>query len=66
MIKVDPLLVIIDANGNPLIASDDVGSSADSLISNFQIPTDGQYTVVVSYSIRGSEGNINVTLDLGK
>jgi tetratricopeptide (TPR) repeat protein len=64
---VDPLLVILGVNGNPLIADDDSGGNMAALIRNYVIPEDGEYTLVVGQAGGGSQqGNIAVQVDLGQ
>lgn len=63
---VDPLLVILDINGSPLVADDDSGGNLAALIRNYLIPEDGEYTLVVSQASGGApEGNVAVQLELG-
>jgi tetratricopeptide (TPR) repeat protein len=62
---VDPLIVILDADGNALIGDDDNGEGLNALISDFQIPTDGTYTLVIGHAGQGSEGTVEVTLEIG-
>ena len=59
---VDPLLVLLDTEGEPLIGDDDGGGELDALISDFELPTDSAYTAVVSHANGGFEGKIRVSL----
>lgn len=68
--EVDPLIVVVDAEGLPVAASDDTlrqdGSyiSMDSNIENQLILRDGTYTLRVSHAGGGEYGMINITFDL--
>jgi tetratricopeptide (TPR) repeat protein len=62
---VDPLLVLLDPQGKPLFFNDDTASdNTNSSITDYALPADGTYTLVVTYAGGGSEGDIQVTLDL--
>lgn len=63
-VQLDPLLVILDRDGVPLIANDDNGVSSDSAILNFILPADGMYTIIVSHAGGGSNGSVQVRLGL--
>lgn len=60
---VDPLIALLDPNGTPIAGDDDFGGELDSLIENFRLPRDGQYTLVVSHANGGYNGLIRVTLN---
>ncbi|MBZ0302320.1 MAG: tetratricopeptide repeat protein [Anaerolineae bacterium] len=63
---VDPLLVILGTNGSPLISDDDSGGNMAAFIRNYEIPEDGEYTLVVGQAGGGApQGNVNVQVDLG-
>ena len=59
---VDPLLVLLDVDGKPLVGDDDGGGQTDALIANYQLPADGPYTVMVSHANAGYAGKIRVIL----
>ncbi len=59
---VDPLLALLDINGAPLTGDDDGGGQLDALISGYELPEDGEYTVVLSHANGGYEGMIRVSL----
>ena len=64
---VDPLIILIGPNGKPLIGDDDISSSEyDSTISDFRLPKTGEYTLVVSHAEGGSNGLINVDVELAQ
>lgn len=62
--QIDPLIVLLDENGQPLIGDDDGAGGLDSLIENYQPPAGGVYTLVVSHAGGGSDGLIRVTLSI--
>jgi hypothetical protein len=65
---VDPLILVLDADGNPVAANDDVlrqdGSliSMDSHITDFEVLRTGRYTMRVSHAGGGSNGTIQIGL----
>ena len=59
---VDPLLVLLDVDGKPLLGDDDGGGETDALIANHELPADGAYTVMVSHANAGFQGKIRVIL----
>ncbi|MCY4070555.1 MAG: tetratricopeptide repeat protein [Chloroflexi bacterium] len=59
---VDPLLVLLDVDGKPLLGDDDGGGETDALIADYALPADGAYTVMVSHANAGFEGKIRVIL----
>ncbi len=68
--EVDPIIVVVDAEGEPVAASDDIlrqdGSliSMNSRISNQLIIEDGTYTLRVSHAGGGEYGALHIVLDL--
>jgi tetratricopeptide (TPR) repeat protein len=66
---VDPLMVILDINGDPAIGDDDSGGNFDAAISNYVAPDDGLYTLVLGHAAGGVRGDITVYFaldDLGE
>lgn len=61
---VDALLVVLDPQGKAIMFGDDVGDSFDAQIKDFVLPSDGLYTLVVSYGVNGSEGDLDINLNL--
>ena len=55
---VDPLLVLVDPQGNPLAGDDDSGGNSNALILNYQVAADGDYTLVVGHSLGGYTGTV--------
>ncbi|MEM9951808.1 MAG: tetratricopeptide repeat protein [Chloroflexota bacterium] len=69
---VDPIIVLVDADGNPVAANDDVrrddGSlvSMDSYINQYEVERTGQYTLMVTHAGGGSFGDITIDLDINR
>jgi tetratricopeptide (TPR) repeat protein len=61
-VDADPLVIILDPNGQPLIANDDTGDWWDSYI-NFTTPTSGEYTIVLTHAGGSTVGNVEVAFD---
>ena len=62
---VDPLIILIGPEGQALIGDDDISiSEYDAVISDFPIKQSGQYTLVISHAEGGSNGTLNVDLDV--
>lgn len=62
---VDPLIILIGPEGQALIGDDDISQSEyDSVISDYKIKQSGQYTLVISHAEGGSNGTLNVDLDV--
>lgn len=65
--QVDPLIVLLDPNGNPIAGDDDFGGNLDSLIDDFALPVTGTYTLLVSHAeggyASGFEGIVRVALE---
>lgn len=64
-IRIDALIVILDERGNPIASNDDERSGRlDAEISDFELPADGDYTVVISTGIGGNLGLMEVEIEL--
>lgn len=62
---VDPLIMVLGPNNQPLIGDDDIArSDYNASIEDFRLPADGQYTLVISHAEGGANGTINVALDV--
>lgn len=61
---VDPLMVVVDSDGEALIADDDSGGNYSAVIEAFTIPADGTYTLVIGHSLGGYEGQVTVGIEL--
>lgn len=62
---VDPLLVILDADGEPIMSNDDGGEEFNSAIANFVLPAAGNYTLVIGHAGAGNSGPVEVNVKLG-
>ena len=62
---VDPLIILIGPEGQALIGDDDISRSEyDSVISGYEVAESGQYTLVISHAEGGSNGTLNVDIDV--
>ena len=61
-VGVDPLLVLLDPEGNPIAGNDDGGGEFDSLLDDYVMPADGTYTALVSHANGGFVGTVTVSL----
>ncbi len=62
---VDPLLVLLDPDGHPIAANNDINAYiVDAALQDIVLPVNGQYTLVVSHAI-GYDGPALVTLERG-
>ncbi len=68
--SLDSLLILLDSNGNVVTSNDDANpNTRDSLISNFQLPADGTYTIIATryaLAIGGTEGDYQLKVTLGR
>jgi tetratricopeptide (TPR) repeat protein len=62
--NVDPLLVLLDEDGEVLAADDDSGGATNAAILGFELPSDGTYTVLVSHSLGGFDGQVAVAYEV--
>lgn len=62
---VDPLLVLLDPTGEPILSNDNesFGESSARII-NFQIPIDGTYTLIVGHSSGAHFGLAEIDIEL--
>lgn len=62
---VDPLIFVLDPQGKPLDFNDNEDDSTLTahLVLN-ALPVDGVYTLLVTYSSNGADGDVEVTLDV--
>lgn len=61
---VDPLIIVFGRDGQPLVSNDDFGGSLNARIENFELPTDGLYTLLLTHAGAGSEGMVEVSLEM--
>jgi tetratricopeptide (TPR) repeat protein len=61
----DPLIVILNRQGEPITASDDISDeNFDSSIEDFQLPNGRDFTLIVSHAGGGSVGQVVIRLSL--
>jgi tetratricopeptide (TPR) repeat protein len=65
----DPLIALLDPDGNPIAGDDDTGlgmNGLDAMVEDFELPSDGTYTLLVSHAeggyIFGFSGMIKVEI----
>jgi len=58
----DPLIVLLDTEGQPIVADDDSGDNFDAAITDYAIPADGLYTLIVSHAGGNPNGPVRVLL----
>ena len=61
---VDSLVVLLDPEGNPIIADDDGGQGLNAFIIDFALPDDGTYTLWVGHARGGWKGKIELTVQI--
>ena len=62
-VDADPLVLILDPQGEPLIANDDTGDWWDSYV-HFRAPVSGEYAVVLMHAGGSTEGKVEVSFEL--
>jgi tetratricopeptide (TPR) repeat protein len=62
--NIDPLLVLVDAEGNALAGDDDSGGDLTALLLEVPIPEDGDYMLVVGHSLRRVSGQVSLQLQI--
>lgn len=62
---VDPLLVVLDPQGQPIYFNDDLSEDNNqAFVDGAVLPANGIYTLIVAYSGGGTDGDLRLTLDL--
>ena len=56
----DPLILLLDSDGIPIIVDDDGGIQYNSLLERYSLGDGGEFTLVVSHAGGGSVGEIIV------
>jgi tetratricopeptide (TPR) repeat protein len=59
---VDPIMVILRANGEALYGVDDNLGAVDIFLENYEMPEGGNFTLVVSHAFGGWDGDISLTV----
>lgn len=62
---IDPLLVLLDGNGQAITADDDSGVNLDAVIRDFTLPSDGTYTLMLGLAGGSTVYDGTVTLTAG-
>lgn len=62
--QTDPIIVLLDPDGTPLIADDDGTGTLGSLILDYVLPADGQYTLLVTSTPSQATGQIQIGIEL--
>jgi|GEM_PF-5551536 len=63
--NVDALIIVLDPSGNPIASNNDDNSSTyDADISRFELPEDGEYTVIISTGPVLGDGMLDVEIEL--
>lgn len=61
--NVDPLLILFDPSGEAVAADDDSGGQSSALL-RLEIPETGEYTLWLTHSLGGSNGNVSIQFEL--
>lgn len=61
---VDSLIVLLDPDGNPIMADDDGGQGLNAFIIDFALPDDGTYTLWIGHARGGWNGEIELTVQI--
>ena len=62
---IDPLLVLVAPDGTPVASDDDGGSNLNAVISRFELPQTGTYTLVLGQAGASGTGDIELSLIIG-
>jgi len=62
---IDPLLVLLAPDGTPLVGNDDarVGRDTNAVVTGYEAPEAGAYHLLVTHSISGYNGRVQVLLE---
>lgn len=60
--QIDSLLILTDNQLNPITADDDSGGNANASISDYVLPQDGSYAVILSHAGGNANGNVRLLL----
>ncbi|MGJ3239652.1 MAG: tetratricopeptide repeat protein [Anaerolineae bacterium] len=61
---VDPLISLLNPDGEPIAGDDDFGGVLNSLIDDFELPVDGTYTLLVSHAEGGYNFGFNGIIEV--
>jgi len=62
---VDPVVVVLDDEGTPIMVDDDGGFGLSALIEDYPLPYQGDYTLVISHAGGGSFGEVTAEIEIG-
>lgn len=64
-VVIDTLIIVLGPDGTPLYGQDDVAMNQDprAIIDNFEVPEDGEYTLVVTHAGGPRVGEVTVLVD---
>jgi tetratricopeptide (TPR) repeat protein len=60
----DPLMVLLDTEGQPVYADDDSGDNFDAAINGYVVEADGLYMLIVSHAGGNPDGPVRVLLEV--
>ncbi len=64
---IDPLLVILDAEGSPLVADDDSAGNLGAFIQDYLFDEEGEYTLIIGQAAGGvQQGDVVVQVSFGE
>src|SRR5690606_15286043 len=58
----DPLLILLDSEGNALTSDDDGGVNLNSVIRRYTLPEDGEYTLLLSQAGGYGRGDVELAI----
>lgn len=62
---VDPIMVLLNSDGETLEGDDDGGGDLKARIAGFTVPADGTYTLLLSHTLDGDAGAVEVSIEAG-
>ncbi len=62
--QIDSLLILADNQLNPLTADDDSGGDMNAAITDYVLPKDGSYAVILSHAGGNTDGNVRLLLTM--
>lgn len=64
--QIDSLLILADNQLKPLTADDDSGGNMNAAITNYVLPADGSYSVILSHAGGNPNGNVRLLLNVSQ
>ena len=61
---VDPVVLILNADGEPIMVDDDGGFGLSALLDGYNLPGAGEYTLVISHAGGGDTGRVTVEVEV--